>query len=446
MGSRGHQISSTTQNLEAVSALQFLETLLEDETVSLVDRYATGVILFAVYARARFGDLRKISCIILDSSDNSGAEHLGYLEMHSASHKMRATGNRLGAHLPLIAPLKGLGTSSWGKTFIKVAAQVGLDLTKWTPLTPLLPAPNAIGDWTSRATTSGETGRWIRHLLDGSNFDTNGFTPHGCKATTLAMLARYGADGDTRLVLGHHQTHRGASEVYARDVQSAPLRILEAMFKAIRLGHFRPDETRSGMFASIGVHDKEQVTEIPLPITETPGSFPGDLRQGEQDVESQAVESVDNDLESADPLGALFEGGSPSNDAPHHNEPPDTASDCSSSSTSDSDAESCLDEVVENLAQSPPQDVVAAGGALQRSQPAANLYQHRKSKVVHLLPLSVHSFLCGRQLSDDYYRQCSQLLVVDSMKCQQCRRHAEGRVKDNHDTQVEAVVKRARRG
>ena len=175
-----------------VSALQFLETLLEDEAVPPVDRYATGVILFAVYARARFGDLRKISYIILDSSDNSGTEHLRYLEMHSASHKMRATGNRLGAHLPLIAPLKGLGTSSWGKTFIKVAAQVGLDLTKWTPLTPLLPAPNAIGDWTSRATTSGETGRWIRHLLNGSNFDTNGFTPHGCKATTLAMLARYG--------------------------------------------------------------------------------------------------------------------------------------------------------------------------------------------------------------------------------------------------------------
>ena len=254
-----------------------------------------------------------------------------------------------------------------------------------------------------------------------------------------------GADGDTRLVLGHHQTHRGASEVYARDVQSAPLRILEAMFKAIRLGHFRPDETRSGMFASIGVHEKEKVTEITLPVTETPESFPGDLQQGEQDVENPAVESVANDSKSADPLGVLFEGGSPSYGAPRNNELPDTASDCSSSSTSDSDAESCLDEVVENLAQPPPQDVVAAGGALQRSQPAANLYQHRKSKVVHLLPLSGHSFLCGRQLSDDYYRQCSQLLVVDSMKCQQCRRHAEGRVRDNHDAQIEAAVKRARR-
>ena len=92
-----------------VSALQYLETILEDETVALVDRYAAGVILSATYSRARFGDLRQIAGIVIDEAPKGERDQLGYLEMDSASHKMRATGNRLGAHLPLVAPLKGLG-------------------------------------------------------------------------------------------------------------------------------------------------------------------------------------------------------------------------------------------------------------------------------------------------------------------------------------------------
>ena len=60
-----------------------------------------------------------------------------------------------------------------------------------------------------------------------TDFDPTGFTPHGCKATTLIMLSKYGASLDDRLVLGHHQLHNGALEVYSRDLQSAPLRVLE---------------------------------------------------------------------------------------------------------------------------------------------------------------------------------------------------------------------------
>ena len=151
-----------------VSAIQHLESLLEDENLAAVDRYATGVFLFAIFARARFGDLRQISSIMIDEAAEANGDQLGYLEAASASHKMRATGNRLGAHLPLVAPLKGLGKAAWGKTFIRVAEQVGLDLASWCPMCPMLPAPNMIGDWTSRPTTSGEIGRWLRQLLLGS--------------------------------------------------------------------------------------------------------------------------------------------------------------------------------------------------------------------------------------------------------------------------------------
>jgi len=99
------------------------------------------------------------------------------------------------------------------------------------------------------------------------------------------MLAKYGADPDTRLVLGHHQTNKAASKVYARDVQSAPLRVLEAMFKDIRNGHFRPDGTRSGM---IQRPDPEagQVTDVPLPVANLP---PGDSPFGEHSVQDVAT-------------------------------------------------------------------------------------------------------------------------------------------------------------
>ena len=150
-----------------VSAIKHLEKALEDENLATVDRYAAGVFLFAIYSRARFGDLRQISCIFVDESKETEGDRLGYLEMRSASHKMRATGNRLGAHLPLVAPLKGLGSTAWGKTFVHLASLVNLDFNDWFPMCPLLPAPNMIGDWTSRPTTSGEIGKWMKshHLV-----------------------------------------------------------------------------------------------------------------------------------------------------------------------------------------------------------------------------------------------------------------------------------------
>ena len=109
-----------------VSALQFLEAELDNENLALVDRYAIGVVLFATYSRARFGDLRKISSVILDEANSTSTDCLGYIEMNSASHKMRAFGNRLGAQVPLVASIKGLGKTAWGKTFISIATKVGL--------------------------------------------------------------------------------------------------------------------------------------------------------------------------------------------------------------------------------------------------------------------------------------------------------------------------------
>jgi hypothetical protein len=216
---------STTLN---VNTLQFLEMYLCNLAFALIDRFAAGVFLFAIYSRARYGDLRRIAKIIIDEVSESNESSLGFIEMLSESHKMRATGNRLGAHLPLIAPTKGLSEIAWGREFIKISRLAGLDIGDWCQSRPLAPAPTQVGDWTDRAVTTLEVGMRLRGIVAKcTDFDPTGFTPHGCKATTLIMLSKYGASPDDRLVLGHHQLHNGALEVYSRDLQSAPLRVLE---------------------------------------------------------------------------------------------------------------------------------------------------------------------------------------------------------------------------
>ena len=178
---------STTLN---VKSILFLENFLYDSKRALVDRFAAGVFLFAVYASARFGDLRRIAKVIVDEVQENKDESLGFLELHSDSHKMRATGNPLGARLPQIAPIKGLGDRAWGRDFVEVARMTGLNLKEWIPGRPLLPAPTVIGDWSDRPTTSAEIGKWLRGILEQCpDFIPDGFTPHGCKATTLVMLS-----------------------------------------------------------------------------------------------------------------------------------------------------------------------------------------------------------------------------------------------------------------
>ena len=187
-----------------VCELLFLEEFLNDTSRSIIDRYATGCFLFMVYSRARVGDLACIDKYICDVACFNGTQH-GYLELHSKSHKMRATGNALGLNLPLIAPLKGVSECTWGVVFMDVAKSAGLDLEQRSGGSPLLPAPSRVGDWTERPISGKEVKFWICNILSQMPFfQVDGFTSHGLKATTLAMLAKYGASEADRLVLGHH--------------------------------------------------------------------------------------------------------------------------------------------------------------------------------------------------------------------------------------------------
>eukprot|EP00435_Cladocopium_sp_Y103_P071119 s179_g36.t1 len=406
-----------------VKTLQFLESYLSDATRSLVDRFAAGVFLFAVYARARFGDLRQIAKVILDVATGESDGSLGFIEMHSSSHKMRATGNRLGAHLPLIAPIKGLGGRAWGLDFIELSKEVGLDLNHWTSGHPLLPAPTQIGDWTDRAVTSSEVCKWIHGILAScKDFEPHGFTPHGCKATTLIMLSKYGASPDDRLVLGHHQLQKGALEVYARDTQSAPLRVLERMLADTRAGRFSPDLTRSGMFTPM-------VNPPTMPFTPV------------QSVSPAPTTPVD-DSEALPPCAGdeqTFEMNEGTTLAALPAEPCDSEV---PSDWSDSDFDSD-----ESSAEAVIKDMATSQRPARNWHPGCELYQHQRSKLIHALATFGHrrAFVCGRALSKEY-KPFVNRFFVDAMKCQQCNKGQATTEQGEREEALSVAVKRARKG
>ena len=441
-----------------VSELVRLEEFLMCSANSLVDRYICGCVLFAVFARARFGDLRDIEQFIEDIPE--GHPEMGFLEMHSASHKMRSSADGLGLALPLVAPVRGFASGLWGVQFSKVAKLTGLAFGERSR-GPLIVAPDPLGSWTSRSLTNGEIGRWVRAVL--LEHDTQGklssLTPHGAKATLLAYLARYGASPTDRLILGHHSVKQyGALETYSRDLQSGPLRVLQQMIGSVRAGTFHPDETRSGIFQS------PQTSEVRLPggdlqAVESRGDSAyvvtpaGDqIEEDEQDVGNREVEDPfepsvveedfhlvkDDDVTPGLPpselpqeLGSEQLGLGDERQLDQMSEDSDSgSSDSSSSSLEGSD-----DGIFGTIHSSPGEPRTWRENCL--------VFQHVKSKTLHLLPKddSNEIFLCGRK-SSSAYRLFNNPIFQSSWRCRQCE---VGKPIRSHETAIAAIDRAVKR-
>ena len=418
-----------------VCELLFLEEFLNDTSRSIIDRYATGCFLFMVYSRARVGDLACIDKYICDVACFNGTQH-GYLELHSKSHKMRATGNALGLNLPLIAPLKGVSECTWGVVFMDVAKSAGLDLEQRSGGSPLLPAPSRVGDWTERPISGKEVKFWICNILSQMPFfQVDGFTSHGLKATTLAMLAKYGASEADRLVLGHHSLKsKGSLEVYSRDLQASPLRALDSMLSAIRCGQFKPDLTRSGMVTSEG--DKNGV--------DTTAVFTGELQHLDLPLETppEATTPVETTLDFPEQSERwdVVEPSSFEHGPVQHTAENDDTSDVDSNSSSDSSSNSSDtdDEVLGSLGISRCQQPLVW-------KTGCSIFQHKRTKTLHLLPIgSGNSFLCGREKTADYD---PFLLMVHSeeWKCRHCDRSRPIRSVDGMCHALDLALKKIKR-
>ena len=205
-----------------VAEVLHLENVLNNESLDLFDRYAAGALLFAIYARCRWSDLRSVhNCELdVDVSDN---KMVGFVSFNTFSHKTASQVAKHGLPMPLIAPIWGLNSPPWAMTWKKVAEAVSLDFAHFSK-GPILPAPNDAGKWSLRSVTSVEASKWLIELLRPVAMDLQEVSSHSLKATTLSWLAKAGCDPHHRTVLGHHSPGKGSLETYSRDMLSAPLR------------------------------------------------------------------------------------------------------------------------------------------------------------------------------------------------------------------------------
>ena len=142
-----------------VKEVKHLEEALIGGRLDRFDRYALGVMLFQLYARARVSDLRNLFKVYLDIT---GAE--GYIEAHTYEHKSRRITSGPSAVLILVAPIQGLASQPWGLALIQAAKDVGFDFEKGFR-GPLLPRFASDYTWSGDAVDAAETTRWLNGIL-----------------------------------------------------------------------------------------------------------------------------------------------------------------------------------------------------------------------------------------------------------------------------------------
>ena len=234
-----------------VQEVRSLESFMANEKNVMVDRFACGCFLFALFSRSRWSDLRCVYGFASDIVEVEG-KIAGYLEYKTRSHKTARLVQRQGLSMPLVAPAWGVGNTPWAIEFAKVAKLVNRPLDSLRNV-PLLAAPTEDGEWTNRSTSTLEAKRWLLCvLMKALGKDPDATTIHCLKSTALSWGWESRPGNRSKAGAGPPQHW----EEIPRDLQLAePLRQLESLFQRIRTGAFLPDTSRSGMVTDKTVKD-----------------------------------------------------------------------------------------------------------------------------------------------------------------------------------------------
>ena len=172
-----------------VAEVEFLESCLTNEKMSLTDRVACGVMLFCLYSRSRWSDVKRIYGFVQDVKESEG-KISGYLECRTRSHKTSRLVAKSGLAMPLVAPVWGVGNLPWGLIFIKLCQSSNRPVESLSN-EPMLNAPTPDGSWSGRSVTTTEAGKWLRKILAGMKGDAIFTTIHALKATPLSWCAKW---------------------------------------------------------------------------------------------------------------------------------------------------------------------------------------------------------------------------------------------------------------
>ena len=116
-----------------VDEVSRLETKLQTEG-NLYDRYFLGCLLFALYARARWGDLASMHSLEFDFVETSEGPY-GFVEGRTRIHKTSNSVERKAKYMPYVAPIQGVTEKPWALAWKAVLEELG-QLPGGTPFGP----------------------------------------------------------------------------------------------------------------------------------------------------------------------------------------------------------------------------------------------------------------------------------------------------------------------
>ena len=311
-------------------------------------------------------------------------EDIRYISCKVSTHKtMHASAFRF-RFLELCAPAIGVVDSDWIGSWLDARATIGIQDEH-----PPMPAPSVEGKPTVRPLGTDECGSWLRLLLQMNPVASKNevrITSHSCKCTILSYAAKRGLPHDERLVLGHHAHQGRMADVYARDAEARPMRMMEELLSEIRGKRFFPDESRAGRLVDVNFKDS---AEFPVLVSQ-PEALSGEPVQvkeqsGEAGWECISVASSASERQASDEQSEHVTTDSSSDESEQSSEPP------------------------------------APARLFHPPTPPDGCYflQHSKSKTLHIIPNHRNRILeCGRQVTDAYTRDFQTRW--DSSVCSHC--------------------------
>ena len=268
-----------------------LEEFLSNERNLIVDRFAAGCFLFALYSRSRWSDLRCVYSHTADIVEIEG-KITGYLEYKTRNHKTARLVQKQGLSMPLVAPVWGVGETPWVLEFVKVARLADRPL-EHLDQAPMLPAPTEDGQWTDRSTSTLEAKKWLLSILFRSlGQDPDTTTIHCLKSTALSWAGKAGLSAEVRQILGHHSTGKKSHEIYNRDLLADPLRQFDLLLQRIRTGAFLPDSSRSGMMTSAANEDAKDIYRPDPTVNESSESSSTDSSSEDESLGSDQHQDI----------------------------------------------------------------------------------------------------------------------------------------------------------
>ena len=209
--------------------------------LDVIDKYLIGGIIFAIFSRSRWSDLRYVDQLWIDRQTHLG-EPFVFVEAVTQHHKTATALMKKQKRMPLVAPVLGVTHVDWSGEWLKCMHDVGVDMDT-VPFGAICRAPREDRSIGVRSCSSDEIGKFVTKFLGCSEEDR--ITSHSFKHATLMWSSSYGMEENARTLLGHHELQGKPLAVYSRDMLTRPLQLYSSMLMNIRLGHFRPDQSRT---------------------------------------------------------------------------------------------------------------------------------------------------------------------------------------------------------